>query len=1110
MELKHVVSATCACMLSCTALAEVITVDDDLQDHPEAQFTTINAAIVAAETNDTIAVYPGVYTEDAGEAVVNFASKGVRVLSVLGPELTIIDGEYDRQCAIMMYGDAGAQLDGFTLRNGRGDNGAAIFIYETAAPEISNCLIMDCGSSYTSGILVAQCNPIISDCTITGNEFGPALRMVYPGDTPTVRGCTFCMPTGWPADIITGTIEDGGGNCFVIGCEDNDLNGTPDLCDQSHQVLHVPGDYDTLSSAVNAADWGATIRVHGTYSGQDSYVSIPKSLTIEGDSGTLTRINERLSGSAGLLQIQSVKLQPQPSWNETRCISFSGNRLVIKDSVISGGTTTNTGCGGGLTVWGATVELHRVMMRENVYQVQYYAGDGGTHICIGGGWAGDPSNVVFVDHCSFLNGISGLTHPFLGVTAAAPAILMLDSGGLLDIRDSTFCANLGSETFGDVMFLAPDGSLPVNSNYYSESMYYDLCCPPDDCDCSGVADVLELSADTDCDSNGLLDTCEFLESAESIDCNGNGLIDVCEIDAHGDTLDCDANGILDSCDSPVGGDCNGNGLSDICEVMSGMVADINNNLVPDECDIAFGLEADCDENSVLDRFQSPRPRCAVGQQSLPTAVIDGVDVAWNDACVVSHARGGGVFAVRAGSQADHNLCMWNTVACAGDAAPVTLGLDYSDAWGAWCGPELDLEGEPTVTYRDGVAFVSGSPQQAGLCIEPIAIPADGSIHEANPMAGIEFGSWVVAGPGQPVGPGDPSACYQSYGIGPETQWPISLASGALHTRARKGPVGAGVGGPLSNVRTRVGSTVGDGSGGYPGIDAVEPAGALIGRPFSFDLDGNGLGDLLIPELTAGTLRVLLADELDMGDPGQDPNGDDLPGGVIWRPATADVPIQYTDSAWGDVRGVVAGHLLSDEATHVIIGTGEGRIWSMRVLANGALSAATLLIDVQAWFADATGPDTIVEILAIDVGQFVGANRPDLLISFRIEVNSVPLGGWLVFETGVGESGVAFNTGWAEAQQPTSISTGRIAPTVGGTGRERGIVMFDGQPKLLSSRWAGCAADVIKDGQINIEDLLHILATYGSSDETGDVDRSGTVNIDDLLIFMADWGSDCSL
>lgn len=54
--------------------------------------------------------------------------------------------------------------------------------------------------------------------------------------------------------------------------------------------------------------------------------------------------------------------------------------------------------------------------------------------------------------------------------------------------------------------------------------------------------------------------------------------------------------------------------------------------------------------------------------------------------------------------------------------------------------------------------------------------------------------------------------------------------------------------------------------------------------------------------------------------------------------------------------------------------------------------------------------------------------------------------------------------------------------------------------------AECLADIVNDdGEVNIDDLLGVVNSWGASGGIGDITRDGTVNIDDLLAVIGGWG-----
>lgn len=87
-------------------------------------FGTIQAAVDAAATGDTILVRPGAYLEN-----VRIISKGVTLKSTDGPETTIIDGSGLSSTLYYSGYYENNVLDGFTVTNGYAGNGGGIYIY---------------------------------------------------------------------------------------------------------------------------------------------------------------------------------------------------------------------------------------------------------------------------------------------------------------------------------------------------------------------------------------------------------------------------------------------------------------------------------------------------------------------------------------------------------------------------------------------------------------------------------------------------------------------------------------------------------------------------------------------------------------------------------------------------------------------------------------------------------------------------------------------------------------------------------------------------------------------------------------------------------------------
>ena len=106
--------------------------------------------------------------------------------------------------------------------------------------------------------------------------------------------------------------------------------------------------------------------------------------------------------------------------------------------------------------------------------------------------------------------------------------------------------------------------------------------PPADCDGDGTPDADEIAADAslDCNTNGILDACEYLGTQ---DLDGSGVPDVCEI-LSGACSDCNGDWVPDELQPAFYEDCNGNGIPDLCDIAALTVQDVNLNYVIDDCE----------------------------------------------------------------------------------------------------------------------------------------------------------------------------------------------------------------------------------------------------------------------------------------------------------------------------------------------------------------------------------------------------------------------------------------------------------------------------------------------------------------------------------------------
>ena len=165
-------------LLTSITMAEVLYVP--------AEFSTIQDAIEASESGDSVLVSPGFYQEN-----INFEGKSITVSSLYligGDSLligtTIIDAQESGSVATFSSGeDANSILQGFTLQNGNGndedpDGNGSYYTYgggiycENSDPTIRDCIIRDnvANEGGGGGIFCYESSPIFVGCTIFGNE----------------------------------------------------------------------------------------------------------------------------------------------------------------------------------------------------------------------------------------------------------------------------------------------------------------------------------------------------------------------------------------------------------------------------------------------------------------------------------------------------------------------------------------------------------------------------------------------------------------------------------------------------------------------------------------------------------------------------------------------------------------------------------------------------------------------------------------------------------------------------------------------------------------------------------------------------------------------------
>jgi hypothetical protein len=152
-----------------TVGAQIITVKQD----STGDYTIIQDAMDAANTGDTVLVWPGTYYEN-----LNFNGKSITLASLAlttGDKSykynTIIDGNKVSRCISILNYENKAVLYGFTLRNGKANGGGGIFIFKSKA-EIIECIIRDNLSTDKGGGIYCRIDSevVLSNISIFNNH----------------------------------------------------------------------------------------------------------------------------------------------------------------------------------------------------------------------------------------------------------------------------------------------------------------------------------------------------------------------------------------------------------------------------------------------------------------------------------------------------------------------------------------------------------------------------------------------------------------------------------------------------------------------------------------------------------------------------------------------------------------------------------------------------------------------------------------------------------------------------------------------------------------------------------------------------------------------------
>jgi len=333
---------------------------------PGETCTTIQAALDAALDYDVVIVRNGTYT-GAGNRDLDFKGKAIYLRSQNGPSHCTISAdasETDRHCCFYFHSaeSSRAVVDGFTIRNGRGDSdsGGGIHIVN-ASPTITGNII----NSNLGGILIEGGSPVISGNTITNNgrvgitvqsSFGSA--MIVGNTISGHSGST----TGWHG---AGIVDSAGSFIRQNRIFSNSTNGISATSGTKPSIITD----NTISGHIDR-DYGCGIEASRTGSIVSGNTISGNTVGIRTKFSFITISNNLIenSTSSGILVPSYVWGEDTLTIENNRILNNGGSGIqlhtssgdegaVIKNNVISGNYEPVYGGGGVFYIGGVSLQL---------------------------------------------------------------------------------------------------------------------------------------------------------------------------------------------------------------------------------------------------------------------------------------------------------------------------------------------------------------------------------------------------------------------------------------------------------------------------------------------------------------------------------------------------------------------------------------------------------------------------------------------------------------------------------------------------------------------------------------------------------------------------------
>jgi hypothetical protein len=231
-------------------LSATLYVDDDYVNPTDPYFNTIQAAIDASNSGETIHVYPGTYNEDdltANSHSLIIESDYADTGDWKNVENTMINAAGFGCTALTLSGNYDFEINGFTIQKGiRG-----IYCSNYASLDLLNCIVEDnSNADIGGGILVLTCSSLnIENCIIRNNVSGKGGGIYSSNASVTIYGSEFYGNEA--------TDYDGGAICFSYSayeCRDLTISRSifyENISEDRGGAIYYPGSYNTTTCELN-------------------------------------------------------------------------------------------------------------------------------------------------------------------------------------------------------------------------------------------------------------------------------------------------------------------------------------------------------------------------------------------------------------------------------------------------------------------------------------------------------------------------------------------------------------------------------------------------------------------------------------------------------------------------------------------------------------------------------------------------------------------------------------------------------------------------------------------------------------------------------------------